>query len=149
MEMPAPTEAATPTRKVAQVFPVAKAAANSGASVETEPSMSPTRPGWMTCSRKRRRLVSASSIFTSAVTCLSAKARRQRFMALFGFRQLGEKLGNLRIFAVRRRLFVKAVVFQLNDFGPPAHRLNVELADHPGRACASQIRRCRCAGSAE
>jgi hypothetical protein len=37
MEMPAPTEAASPTRKVAQVSWVANAAANSGASVDTEP----------------------------------------------------------------------------------------------------------------
>src|SRR5688572_31546505 len=37
MEMPAPTEAAIPTRNVSQVLWVAKAAANSGASVDTEP----------------------------------------------------------------------------------------------------------------
>ncbi len=37
MEMPAPTEAAMPTRKVAQVFWVANAAAKIGASVENRP----------------------------------------------------------------------------------------------------------------
>ena len=46
IEMPAPTEAAMPTRKVSQELPVAKAAAKSGARVETEPSISPTSPGW-------------------------------------------------------------------------------------------------------
>jgi hypothetical protein len=45
MEMPAPTEAAIPTRKVAQVLCVAKAAANSGAKVETDPSINPASPG--------------------------------------------------------------------------------------------------------
>ena len=34
---------------------VAKAAANTGASVETEPSISPARPGWTTCSTNSRR----------------------------------------------------------------------------------------------
>jgi len=45
MDMPAPTEAESPTRKVAQVFWVAKAAAKIGASVEIEPSMRPASPG--------------------------------------------------------------------------------------------------------
>src|SRR5436190_1684667 len=43
MEMPAPTEAAIPTRKVSQVLCVAKAAANSGASVDTERTHQPER----------------------------------------------------------------------------------------------------------
>ena len=63
---------------------------------------------------------------------LVAKPRRKGLVALFSFRQLGEKLGNLRVLAMRRRLFVKAVIFQLNDFGPLAHGFDVELADHPG-----------------
>src|SRR5262245_62643728 len=50
MEMPAPTDAASPTRNVSHVLWVAKAAANSGASVETEPSISPARPGGTYCS---------------------------------------------------------------------------------------------------
>ena len=54
IEMPAPTEAAMPTRKVAQVLWVAKAAANSGASVDTEPSISPARPGCTYCSMNMR-----------------------------------------------------------------------------------------------
>jgi len=44
MLMPAPTEAASPTLKVARVFTVAKAAANKGARVETEPSINPRKP---------------------------------------------------------------------------------------------------------
>ena len=61
MEMPAPTAAANPTRNVAQVLWVAKAAANSGASVETEPSISPASPGCTYCSTNMRRAVSSSA----------------------------------------------------------------------------------------
>jgi hypothetical protein len=45
MEMPAPIEAASPTRKVDHVLWVAKAAAKIGASVDTEPSINPASPG--------------------------------------------------------------------------------------------------------
>src|SRR4051812_22574228 len=45
MLMPAPSVAANPTQKASQLLCVAKAAANTGASVETEPSMSPASPG--------------------------------------------------------------------------------------------------------
>ncbi len=50
--IPAPIEAARPTRNVDQLLCVAKAAAKSGASVETEPSINPARPGWMYCRTK-------------------------------------------------------------------------------------------------
>ena len=55
MLMPAPIEAARPTRNVCQFWWVAKAAANSGASVETEPSIRPARPGCTYCSTNIRR----------------------------------------------------------------------------------------------
>jgi len=61
IETPAPTEAAMPTRNVSQVLCVAKAAANSGASVDTEPSMRPARPGCTICSTNMRRRVSSSA----------------------------------------------------------------------------------------
>ena len=51
MLMPAPTLAARPTRNVAQLLCVANAAQNNGASVETEPSIKPARPGCTTCNR--------------------------------------------------------------------------------------------------
>jgi hypothetical protein len=60
MEMPAPIAAARPTRKVGQLLWVAKAAANSGARVETEPSINPARPGWTICRMNRRRSASCS-----------------------------------------------------------------------------------------
>ena len=61
-----------PTTKVSQVLWVAKAAANSGASVETEPSISPARPGCTYCSRNIRRAVSSSSARSDVVSSFSS-----------------------------------------------------------------------------
>ena len=52
MLMPAPTAAASPTRNVILGSLVAKAVANNGASVETDPSIKPTRHGWTTRNTK-------------------------------------------------------------------------------------------------
>ena len=68
MLMPAPSDAARPTAKASQVFFVAKAAANTGASVETEPSMSPASPGCTICKTKSRRLALSSSSRTSGLS---------------------------------------------------------------------------------
>src|SRR5205085_9695072 len=53
MLIPAPVAAAIPTRKAVSGRCVANAAAKMGASVETDPSISPARPGCTTCKRKR------------------------------------------------------------------------------------------------
>src|SRR5210317_905577 len=45
MEIPAPTDAARPTKNVVQVSWVAKAVAKIGANVDTDPSISPANPG--------------------------------------------------------------------------------------------------------
>src|SRR5439155_12085994 len=45
IEIPAPIEAASPTKNASQLLCDAKAAANSGASVDTEPSIKPASPG--------------------------------------------------------------------------------------------------------
>ena len=52
MLIAAPTAAASPTRNVIRVSPVANAVAKSGASVETDPSMRPTKLGCTTFSTK-------------------------------------------------------------------------------------------------
>src|SRR5918911_2716390 len=52
MLIPAPTAAASPTRNVILGSLVAKAVANNGASVETDPSIKPTRLGCTTRSTK-------------------------------------------------------------------------------------------------
>jgi len=57
--MPAATEAAEPTRKVSQVFFVANAAANTGARVETDPSIKPSTG----LDDVQNKQVSASPIF--------------------------------------------------------------------------------------
>ena len=61
IEMPAPTEAERPTRKVVHGFCVAKAVAKIGARVETEPSISPARPGWTQVSRNWRCAAASSA----------------------------------------------------------------------------------------
>src|SRR6185503_242034 len=71
MLMPAPTEAASPTLNVASVFPVAKAAANKGASVDTEPSISPASPGWTKRNTNNRRAASCSWLNAPDVACAS------------------------------------------------------------------------------
>ena len=92
MEMPAPIAAASPTRNVAQVLCVAKAAANSGANVDTEPSIRPASPGCKYCSTNMRRAVSSSAARARRVELLprswasfwclsSAAARRVRKVA--------------------------------------------------------------------
>jgi len=70
MLIAAPTAEARPTRKAVVRLRVAKAVAKRGARVETEPSIRPTRPGWMTLSRKdwsRSCCVCVSSPALSAV----------------------------------------------------------------------------------
>src|SRR5215213_3259631 len=52
MLIAAPTAAARPTRNAIRGSLVAKAVANSGASVETDPSIKPTRHGWTTRNTK-------------------------------------------------------------------------------------------------
>src|SRR2546429_7636157 len=75
MEIPAPIEAASPTRNASELCRVANAAANSGASVETEPSISPAKPGCTTCSKDRKstRLNSSHGYISYAVFCLKKK----------------------------------------------------------------------------
>src|SRR5674476_1662919 len=46
IEIPAPTDAERPTRKVVHGSWVAKAVAKIGAMVEIDPSISPAKPGW-------------------------------------------------------------------------------------------------------
>ena len=70
--MPAPSDAAMPTRKAFHELCVANAAANTGAKVETEPSISPTRPGCTICSTKRRFALVTSSVRPSVGGVLSS-----------------------------------------------------------------------------
>ena len=70
----APIEAARPTMKAYRLLSVANAAANTGASVETEPSIKPARPGCTICRTKRRRSESSSFSRAPEVRCFSSIA---------------------------------------------------------------------------
>ena len=81
-----------PTRNVSQVLWVAKAAANSGASVDTEPSISPASPGCTYCSMNIapccRVLIGAGSVGEDLFAQLVCEA----LMAGFGLGELEQKL---------------------------------------------------------
>ena len=66
MLMPAPADAARPTRNASLELCVANAEANTGASVETDPSINPASPGWTICRTNNRRCAFSSSAFTLA-----------------------------------------------------------------------------------
>ena len=70
MEIPAPRDAAVPTWKAFEELCVAKAAAKTGANVDTEPSINPTSPGWTICSTKLRFAVSCQANQRD-IACLS------------------------------------------------------------------------------
>ena len=98
MEMPAPTEAAMPTRNVCQVLCVANAAAKSGASVDTEPSISPASPGCTYCSMNARLEVASSLSRAPFGENLFAQLVSKAFVAGFGLGELNQSLthGNSR-----------------------------------------------------
>src|SRR2546426_12841521 len=75
IEIPAPTLAAAPTRNASDELWVAKAAANSGASVETELSISPASRGWMIWRTNSRRPAAASSARALALGDVAVDAR--------------------------------------------------------------------------
>ena len=54
MLMPAPSAVASPVKKAVNGRCVANTTAKIGASVESEPSISPLSPGWARCSRNSR-----------------------------------------------------------------------------------------------
>src|SRR4051794_20298033 len=67
MLTPAPSEAARPTKKVLSGRPVIPAAAKIGASVETAPSISPSRAGCTFCRTKARSSAPVLSVVISAL----------------------------------------------------------------------------------
>ena len=74
---------------------MAKAAANRGASVETEPSIKPARPGWTYCRTNMRLRVRSSSARTPG------QFRREAFATLLHIGQITEQLAHtdiLRLF---------------------------------------------------
>jgi hypothetical protein len=62
---------------------VANAAANTGASVDTEPSINPAAPGCTICKTNRRRCARSSSCFTFAGSFSLSKFLRPLFVLTF------------------------------------------------------------------
>src|SRR5438034_1399677 len=126
MEIPAPIEAASPTRNASELCRVANAAANSGASVETEPSISPAKPGCTTCSKNSLRCDSSSCAFAVAVRCFSSNSPAVRAClrtsSASSFRDSGVECARVRA------LFIGDLVqqFARRDVAGPAGRLVIE-----------------------
>ena len=138
MLMPAPMDAARPTRKVSQLLCVAKAAANSGASVETEPSIRPARPGCTYCSTNMRRLVASSSAFASPARWVSAS-----WPAFFSWPR---SISARRVSSSRTDtssvwdggLVVELGRLHLHDLGFLPHLLDAERLAEPDRAALQE-----------
>ena len=90
-------------RKAFHELWVAKAAANTGASVETEPSIRPTRPGWMICRMNRRR-----SLLSSAWRALSVRSCFSRSAALCDHACPRPRRGRRAACGSRRRSFASS-----------------------------------------
>ena len=114
IEMPAPIAAASPTRKVDQVLCVAKAAANSGASVETEPSIRPASPGCTYCSMNMRLAV-WSSARARLRRDLLAELVGERFVLVLGGGELAQQIAHGVVVGGLRRAPIEArgLVFHL------------------------------------
>ena len=75
--------------------PVANAAANSGASVETEPSISPARPGWTIWSTNARaRSASLLAVRTFCGSCSRSSSLGQRGRARLDLGQVDQELAD-------------------------------------------------------
>ena len=103
MLMPAPTEAARPTRNASQLLWVAKAAANTGASVETDPSIRPARPGCTICSTNRRRCGLSSSCAGVWAQLVFGQFLGAVFVGALLLRQVVQQLADARRPGARRR----------------------------------------------
>ena len=136
MEMPAPTEAASPTRNVSQVLWVANAAANSGASVDTEPSIRPASPGCTYCSTNMRRAVSSSLARADLGQDLLAELVGEVLVLLLDLGELDQELADRGVARRLRRLAVEARGFELHVLGIFAHLVEAERPHQPERLLA-------------
>ncbi len=132
IDMPAPSAAASPTRKVDQVLCVAKAAANSGASVETEPSIRPARPGCTYCSTNMRRAVWSSAVARLRRE-LFAELVGQRFVLVFGCGKRSQQIAHRVVVRGLRRAAIKARGFVFHLLGEFARCVEAERAVEPDR----------------
>ena len=136
MLMPAPIEAARPTRNVCQFWWVAKAAANNGASVETEPSINPARPGWTYCSTNMRRRVLSSSARTSGLRICVGQLDREFLVALFLLGEIAEQAAHADILGLLGGLDVEALGLQLHGLDFLADGVERQVFGQPDRPAA-------------
>src|SRR5215831_17778498 len=95
IEIPAPMDAARPTRKASQLFLVAKAAANTGANVDTDPSINPANPGCTICNMNNRRCASSSDFSISGD--LGPEFLGRNLMATLDLFEIAEQFADPRI----------------------------------------------------
>ncbi len=107
MEMPAPTEAAMPTRNVSQVLWVANAAANSGASVDTEPSIRPASPGCTTCKHEDSPPRLLLGLPRVPVKVHLTEAVREVGMLPLGSGEVAQQLADAGVGRLRQRALVE------------------------------------------
>ena len=138
MEMPAPMEAASPTRNVLHVEWVAKAAANTGARVETEPSISPTSPGCTTCSTKRRRASASSRARTSPGSRRASMVPAVVSCCASAGGQVTQQAADRRVGRPARGLAVEPFGVVLHLAGVVAHCVEPERAELPDGAARGE-----------
>ncbi len=134
MEMPAPIEAARPTTKrLPGVAAWRSAAANTGARVETEPSISPASPGWITRSTNDGagvRVLAAADIVRQV---LVAQLVGAVFVLHLGLGQVAEQLADRDVLAARRGAAVELLGLGFHALGEVAHLVEVQRLDLPDR----------------
>ena len=133
IEMPAPTDAAMPTRNVSQVLWVANAAANSGASVETEPSIRSGQP---------RLHILQEEHAPRGLVLLGARGRRQEgllelvgdiFVLALDLGELQQQLAGRGVAGGVGRAPVEALGFEFHVLREFPHLIEVELRHQPQR----------------
>ena len=133
MEMPAPIEAASPTTNACHVFCVANAAANTGASVDTEPSISPASPGWITRRTKDApgmRVLAAADVVGQV---LVAQLVGAVLVLHLGLGQVAEQFAHRDVLAARGGAAVELLGLGFHAFGEVAHFVEVQRIDLPDR----------------
>jgi hypothetical protein len=118
-------EAASPTAKEVWVLRVAKATAKTGASVETDPSIRPARPGW-----------TIGGLFLAACGFIQLLAQ------LFGtvlvtallLGQVIEQLADAGVLGAAGRLFIEAARLHFHGGGFFAHGIEAQRFGEPDRA---------------
>ena len=130
--MPAPIAAASPTRNVDQVLWVANAAANSGAKVETEPSIRPAKSRLDVLQHEQALggLVLGGARFRRNPV---AELLRQLFVLVLGGGELGQKVAHGGVFRRFRGAAVEPRRLELHLLGEFARVIDRQRTVEPDR----------------